>query len=380
MIYRGEIAMSRKNVGISGATTKMRQAIGERVLWAIDYGIYDANTKRVVLTGWLLDTRHLKSRGTGLAFRIGDFVWPTHEFSRFPRDDTFRIFSFLDSEVEPLDHQMGFAADFVLPDLIGGRNRLMIEIIDLSSRLPVLNTEKAFVSCSEKYPVPDEGARYRVHGTRGADYFLRHGLSLSAQILERQTQYRGVGLNNAAVLDWGCGSGRVARYLADACGEYIGIDIDKENVDWCAANLPGKYFHIDLKPPTVLHDESFDLIFGISVFTHLSETSQFEWLMELSRLAKPGALVMVTVLGSIAACRTGSFEIFEKLRLSSGYMDLGSDPILNGYVPAEYYRTALHTKEYVQSQWGKYFQVVEIVEGAVGGGHQDLVVLRKPVR
>jgi 2-polyprenyl-3-methyl-5-hydroxy-6-metoxy-1,4-benzoquinol methylase len=40
----------------------------------------------------------------------------------------------------------------------------------------------------------------------------------------------------AAILDWGCGCGRISRYLAERAGaKLIGCDIDAENVGGCRA-------------------------------------------------------------------------------------------------------------------------------------------------
>ena len=40
------------------------------------------------------------------------------------------------------------------------------------------------------------------------------------------------------------------------------------------------------------------------------------------------------------------------------------------------YQTAFHTREYVQREWGRYFDIVSHHEGGLHG-HQDVVVLRK---
>ena len=49
-------------------------------------------------------------------------------------------------------------------------------------------------------------------------------------------------------------------------------------------------------PPLPLEDESFDLIWSISVFTHLTDNS-LPWLCELHRLLRPGGLLIATYMG-----------------------------------------------------------------------------------
>ena len=43
------------------------------------------------------------------------------------------------------------------------------------------------------------------------------------------------------VLDWGCGCGRTAQFLERDKVDLFGIDIDADNVAWCAENLTGRY-------------------------------------------------------------------------------------------------------------------------------------------
>jgi len=46
-------------------------------------------------------------------------------------------------------------------------------------------------------------------------------------------------------------------------------------------------------------DGFFDLIFSVSIFTHLPEKMQIAWLEELRRASKPGALVLSSVHGEL---------------------------------------------------------------------------------
>ena len=72
-----------------------------------------------------------------------------------------------------------------------------------------------------------------------------------------------------AILDWGCGCARVARFVTElAPGKLTGIDIDPDNIQWCQENIrQAEFAPIGLHPPTRFASESFDLVYGISVFT-----------------------------------------------------------------------------------------------------------------
>ena len=81
-----------------------------------------------------------------------------------------------------------------------------------------------------------------------------------------------------SVLDFGCGCGRVLRWLAPELtpARVFGTDIDRQAVAWCSKNLPGIAFSVNAGlPPTGYAAQSFDLIYAISVFSHLDEDFQF---------------------------------------------------------------------------------------------------------
>jgi len=88
------------------------------------------------------------------------------------------------------------------------------------------------------------------------------------------------------ICDWGCGYGRLAHFITKFNEiKLTGLDIDYDNISWCQKNFPNSsFFTIKPNPPVNLKENEFDLIIGISVFTHLPEKLQFEWLKELKRL------------------------------------------------------------------------------------------------
>jgi SAM-dependent methyltransferase len=102
------------------------------------------------------------------------------------------------------------------------------------------------------------------------------------------------------VLDFGCGAGRTLRHFLDEGerGEIWGADIDAASISWLEANLCPPLHALRCKPapPLGLEEGSFDLIWAISVFTHLADHS-LAWLAELHRLLKPDGLLMASYTG-----------------------------------------------------------------------------------
>lgn len=109
----------------------------------------------------------------------------------------------------------------------------------------------------------------------------------------------GIDLNAARnILDWGCSTGRVLRHFADLPDETMlwGCDIDEGSIEWAQRHFEGRFrfFSTTLEPSLPVPDASFDFLYGISIFTHISHHID-TWLMELRRVVRPGGTVLVTV-------------------------------------------------------------------------------------
>ena len=108
-------------------------------------------------------------------------------------------------------------------------------------------------------------------------------------------------LKDKKILDWGCGPGRVIRHLPTVIGngcEYYGTDYNQKSINWCAKNIPDIHFNInslDAKLP--YPGNFFDVIYGISIFTHLSEQLHYDWFNELYRILKPEGIMFLTTQG-----------------------------------------------------------------------------------
>jgi SAM-dependent methyltransferase len=156
------------------------------------------------------------------------------------------------------------------------------------------------------------------------------------------------------VLDFGCGSGRtLRRFLAEAEeAELVGCDVHAPSVDWVNANLsPVRAYQSRQWPPLPEADASFDLVWAISVFTHLTD-SWSSWLLELHRLLRPGGLLIATVAGP----RVGSDllgEPWEEDAIGMTVIRHWQDFDQGGPI-------VVHSEWWLRGHWGRAFELSAI--------------------
>jgi SAM-dependent methyltransferase len=113
------------------------------------------------------------------------------------------------------------------------------------------------------------------------------------------------------VLDFGCGCGRLTRWFLGQKPPpeiYLGVDLNREMIEWCQANLraPGfSYVHQDvffsglnpegaLRVASIPSEGPFTLILAVSFFTHLLEDQASFYLDEIARVLAAEGLVHST--------------------------------------------------------------------------------------
>ena len=215
-------------------------------------------------------------------------------------------------------------------------------------------------------PLPPRRLMVRVAGTGDAAWFLRSGragydaIAAHAPLAELES-----------VLDFGCGCGRVTRWWNDFHGAIAGSDVSGPAIDWCRANLPfGRFERNALAPPLVFEDESFDLVYALSVFTHLTADLQLAWRDEVRRVLRPGGLLLLTTHGRSYVPRLDEDEraSFERGELVVRWGDVAGTNLCSAY----------HPEAYLRDTFAAGFAFLELeAEGARGNPTQDLVLLRK---
>ncbi len=175
------------------------------------------------------------------------------------------------------------------------------------------------------------------------------------------------------VLDFGSGCGRVLRHIHKLIpnAQLFGCDIDENIIEWNRKNLCfAKWFINKYLPPTDFESSFFDIIYLISVFTHIDEKTQFAWLNEFSRIIKPKGLLIITVV-PLGPNRSYNGMVYEYRK-----RDLVKRSWVRCKSKHPYYIDAKHSEHYCKTQWIEYFKIVKYYKKVLRGV-QDLVLLRK---
>ena len=221
-------------------------------------------------------------------------------------------------------------------------------------------------------PIPPTSLIRLATGTPSIAWYVEGG-QLAAESIREALGRQGAEIaEGQRLLDLGCGCGRVIRRWAHTGARLYGTDYNARLIKWCRGHLPfGTFDTNDLTPPLSYDDDAFDVIYALSVLTHLPEALQLQWMDELARILKPSGFLIVTTHGEryLPQLIGDERQQFESGRLVVRHPgEVGSNRC-GAYAPEQFVRTTL----------ARGLTVAEFVpHGATGNPYQDLVVFQKP--
>src|SRR5579871_4247453 len=147
--------------------------------------------------------------------------------------------------------------------------------------------------------VPPVLARYTCGPDQTPFNFVRSGAEVFLMFGFATRTYDGRDIEQYAnVLDFGCGNGRLLRFIDPGRCRLHGCDISADNIDFVKQHFPAVLaYRSPLMPPLDYADAAFDLVYSFSVFSHLSLDAERIWLPELVRVGRPGCLYLISVHG-----------------------------------------------------------------------------------
>lgn len=168
-----------------------------------------------------------------------------------------------------------------------------------------------------------------------------------------------------AILDFGCGWGRIIRcFMRDVEPEVLhGCDCLPYMIQLCKKDLPGlDFIQNDPMPPLPYKESTFDLIYAYSVFSHLSEHAHKVWLEEFFRLMKPGGLLVLTTRQRDFIPTMPFMPQIRKMDVIKCLEDYDSGKLvhcpLEGESPLKgFYGETAIPEAYIRREWSKYFSL-----------------------
>lgn len=144
-------------------------------------------------------------------------------------------------------------------------------------------------------------------------------------------------------------------------------------------------FRNEEAPPLPLDSGSFDLVWAISVFTHITDRWA-SWLLELHRILRDGGLLFATIHGPDRSEEWGKAPKDDRPGRSGARSEadrVGMNVLNYGRSWDEGGPTVFHSAWWLREHWGRAFDIDSIEEHGVMLGPQwngqGVVVLRKRV-
>lgn len=221
--------------------------------------------------------------------------------------------------------------------------------------------------------LPPPALRRAVGRTHSREEFERVGRQVADDLMSAFEATREPGEEYPRWLDFGCGAGRVAHWLDRHPGiEIYGADVDARAIRWLRRGRGGDRFRLSSsQPPLPFAASSFDVAYAVSVFTHLDEGSQLEWLEELRRVLRPGGILLASTHAEDLAWSRPDLRPEQHAQLhEAGFLFAAGDGAFNDH-------STFHTLAYLERTWGTRFRLLAHRPHGVAA-FQDLSAWRRP--
>lgn len=147
-------------------------------------------------------------------------------------------------------------------------------------------------------------------------------------------------------LEFASGFGRFTRHLVNAvgCSHLFVSDVVDGSVDFLRDTFGVSGFYSSLDPRQMEVEKKFEIIFVLSLFSHLPEASWQPWISKLMSMLEPGGVLIFTTHGE-RACRDMGYVLPEG---GYGFVEQSESRTLEGAC----YGTTFASEQYVTTALG----------------------------
>jgi ubiquinone/menaquinone biosynthesis C-methylase UbiE len=191
-------------------------------------------------------------------------------------------------------------------------------------------------------------------------YIWREGQERRLNLIRHYTT-----LENATIVDVGCGIGMYVKHLRDFSDSVYGVDVDLDRVQEASRDLPNiKQGSAEVLP---FDDKMFDIVLSHEVLEHVGNDRQA--VCEAFRVLKPGGRLVVFVPNRWYPYETHGFYW-------RGKYHFGNIPVIN-YLPDTWRnRLCPHVRTYTAHSLRVLFQSLEghiVVHRRIFAGYDNII-------
>ncbi|NEQ47621.1 MAG: class I SAM-dependent methyltransferase [Leptolyngbya sp. SIOISBB] len=233
--------------------------------------------------------------------------------------------------------------------------------------------------------IPPMKRRVRVGNHYRIDTFLNSGLRCYEPLKQAIKTYQANQLEGLRILDFGAGCGRTLQYSSRDFDKIWATDIDAEAINFVARDYPEVVASCNTyDPPTDYEENFFDVIYSVSIWTHIPPVSQEAWLQEIQRILKKDGLALITFLGenclqNESFHQTYDFNLTPEFLVEKGLIYIEYPRILKRNSISQTgqpYGVTYHSNEYISKVWSQWFDVLNIQKSVIDN-LQNLAILKK---
>jgi SAM-dependent methyltransferase len=243
------------------------------------------------------------------------------------------------------------------------------------------------------FPLPPEALQTGTVG-RAGESALRDAF-MFWKFCRQMLIEHGNGLSKKSkIMDFGVSWGRIIRFwLRDTAPENLsGFDVEERFLSFARDHVKGPNYAIsNHAPPLPIEDNSLDLVYAFSVFSHLPKDLADAWIGEFARVLKPGGIACLTTRPRSHIYTAGTQV--DKSAQSDAYSGIFTDRDTavraydagefvyygsggGGSLTADKYGEAVIPLKYAEKHWAS-LEMIGLIEGYSATYLQPCFVMRK---